>query len=50
MATHLDLEEQEQLDQIKHFWNKWGTPITGVAVIVMGGFAAWNGWQMWQQR
>ena len=21
MATHLDLEEQEQLDQLKHFWN-----------------------------
>ena len=50
MATHLDLEEQEQLDQIKHFWNKWGTPITGVAVVVMGSFAAWNGWQFWQQR
>lgn len=50
MASHLDLEEQEQLDQIKHFWNKWGTPITAVAVVVMGGFAAWNGWQFWQQR
>lgn len=50
MATHLDLEEQEQLDQIKHFWNKWGTPITGIAVVVMAGFAAWNGWQYWQQR
>jgi hypothetical protein len=21
MAKHLDLEEQEQLDQLKHFWN-----------------------------
>lgn len=50
MATHLDLEEQEQLDQIQHFWNKWGTPITGVAVVVMAGFAAWNGYQYWQQR
>ena len=50
MATHLDLEEQEQLDQIKHFWSKWGTPITGVAVVAMACFAAWNGWQFWQQR
>ena len=50
MATHLDLEEQEQLDQIKHFWSKWGTPITGIAVVVMGTFAAWNGYQFWQQR
>jgi len=50
MATHLDIEEQEQLDQIKHFWSKWGTPITGIAVVVMGTFAAWNGYQFWQQR
>lgn len=50
MATHLDLEEQEQLDQIKHFWNKWGTLITTVLVIVLGGFAAWNGYQYWQNR
>lgn len=50
MATHLDLEEQEQLDQLKHFWNKWGTLITTVLVIVLGGFAAWNGYQYWQNR
>ena len=48
MATHLDLEEQEQLDQLKHFWNKWGTLITTVLVIVLGGYAAWNGYQYWQ--
>lgn len=50
MATHLDLEEQEQIDQLKHFWEKWGTPITAVLVVAFGGFAAWNGWQYWQQR
>ncbi|GAB2816747.1 tetratricopeptide repeat protein [Comamonas piscis] len=50
MATHLDLEEQEQIDQLKHFWNKWGTLITTVLVVVMGGFAAWNGYQYWQNR
>ena len=50
MATHLDLEEQEQLDQLKHFWNKWGTLITTVLVIVLGGFAVWNGYQYWQNR
>ena len=50
MATHLDLEEQEQLDQLKHFWNKWGTLITTVLVIVLGGYAAWNGYQYWQNR
>lgn len=50
MAKHLDLEEQEQLDQLKHFWNQWGTPITSILVVVLGSFAAWNGWQLWQQR
>lgn len=50
MANHLDLEEQEQLDQLKHFWNTWGTPITAVLVLVMGGLAAWNGYQYWQNR
>jgi predicted negative regulator of RcsB-dependent stress response len=45
MATHLDLEEQEQLDQLKHFWNSYGNLITGVVGIVAAGFLAWNGWQ-----
>lgn len=45
MATPLDLEEQEQLDQIKHFWNVYGTLITWAVLIVAGGFIAWNGWQ-----
>jgi predicted negative regulator of RcsB-dependent stress response len=49
MATHLDLEEQEQLDQLKHFWNTYGTLITWVVVIAAGAFAAWNGWQYLQR-
>lgn len=50
MASHLDLEEQEQLDQIKHFWKKYGNLITWVAIAVFGGLAAWNGWTWWQNR
>ena len=50
MATHLDLEEQEQLDQLKHFWNTWGTLISSVLVVVFGALAAWNGYQFWQNR
>ena len=42
MATqNLDLESQEQLDQLKYFWSKYGTLITAaivaVALIVLGG-------------
>ena len=50
MANHLDLEEQEQLDQLKHFWNTWGTLISAIALVVFGSLAAWNGYQYWQKR
>lgn len=49
MATHLDLDEQEQLDQLKHFWNTYGTLITWVVLLVAGAFVAWNGWQYFQR-
>ena len=49
MAKHLDLEEQEQLDQIKHFWAQYGNLITWVLIAVFGSFAAWNGWNYWQR-
>jgi len=49
MATHLDLEEQEQLDQLKAFWKQYGNLITWLLVVVLGGFAAWNGWNLWQR-
>ena len=50
MATHLDLEEQEQLDQFKHFWSRWGNLITGLITVVLLIYASWNGWNYWQQR
>jgi predicted negative regulator of RcsB-dependent stress response len=49
MATQLDLQEQEQLDALKAFWNKQGDLITWTLVLVLGAFAAWNGWQWWQR-
>jgi|SRR5882724_2002991 len=49
MATHLDLDEQEQLDQLKAFWKQYGNLITWVLVLVLGGYAAWQGWN-WYQR
>lgn len=49
MAKHLDLEEQEQLDQIKHFWAQYGNLITWVLIAVFGSMAAWNGWNYWQR-
>ena len=49
MATHLDLEEQEQLDQLKAFWKQYGNLITWLLVLVLGGYAAWNGWNLYQR-
>ena len=50
MATQLDLQEREQLDALKAFWNKQGNLVTAVLVLVLGAFAAWNGWQYWQRE
>ena len=49
MAKHLDLEEQEQLDQLKHFWKQYGNAITWALIVVLGAFASWNFYQYWQR-
>jgi len=49
MATHLDLEEQEQLDQLKAFWKAYGNLITWVLTLALAAFAAFNFWNYWQR-
>src|SRR3989344_5239810 len=49
MAT-FDLEQQEQLDQVKHFWKQYGNLITWTLVLVLGAYAAWTGYLYWQQK
>lgn len=49
MAQHLDLEEQEQLDELKHFWKQYGNLLTWALIAVLSVFAAWNGYQYWQR-
>lgn len=47
---HLDLEEQEQLEKIKGFWNQYGKMIiltTVLFILVIGG---WSVWQMMQNK
>jgi predicted negative regulator of RcsB-dependent stress response len=50
MANQLDLEEQEQLDQIKHFWSQYGNAITWALIIVLAAFASWNFYNYWQRN
>jgi predicted negative regulator of RcsB-dependent stress response len=49
MAKHLDLEEQEQLAELKHFWKRYGNIISWLLIVVFGAVAAWNGYQYWQR-
>ncbi len=49
MGPHLDLEEQEQLDALKAFWNQYGNLITWLLVAALSVYAAFNGWQWWQR-
>lgn len=50
MASNLDLQEQEQLDELKAFWKQYGNLITWALTLVLAGFAAYNGWNWWQGK
>lgn len=47
MAKHFDLEEQEQLDQLKHFWNQYGNAITWLLIGVLAVVGGWLGYRTW---
>ena len=46
----LDLEEQEQLDQFKAFWQKYRNLITGVLTVVLFAYAAYSGYGWWRNN
>lgn len=50
MASPYDLQEQEQLSQIKHFWSRYGNLITWALIVVLASYAGWNGWKFWERR
>jgi predicted negative regulator of RcsB-dependent stress response len=50
MATQLDLQEQEQLDELKAFWKQYGNLITWTLVIALGIYAGFQGWNWWQRE
>jgi predicted negative regulator of RcsB-dependent stress response len=43
-----DLEEQEQLAQLKAWWKDNGTMVLAVLAALAIGAAAWQGWRVWQ--
>lgn len=50
MASSLDLQEQEQLDQLKAFWRRHGNWMTWIVTLALVALAAYNGWNWWQRE
>lgn len=51
MATqHLNLEEQEQIAQIKQFWADYGRLIIALTLIIILAIAGFFSWQWWQAQ
>jgi predicted negative regulator of RcsB-dependent stress response len=49
MAVY-DLEEQEQLEELKTWWKQHGNLVTTVITVVALAVAAWQGWNWWQRQ
>jgi predicted negative regulator of RcsB-dependent stress response len=49
MAVY-DLEEQEQLDELKTWWKVYGNLVTAVVVAAAAAVLAWQGWNWWQRQ
>ncbi len=47
MAVY-DLEEQEQIDELKTWWKMYGNLVTAVVVVAALAVIGWQGWQRWQ--
>ena len=43
-----DLEEQEQISQIKGWWESYGTVVTAVAVVAALASVGWQGWNWYR--
>ncbi|GGP19516.1 YfgM family protein [Silvimonas iriomotensis] len=42
-----DLQEQEQIAELKAAWESWGKYIAGLVVIGLVGYLGWTGWNAW---
>lgn len=49
MAAY-DLEEQEQLDELKTWWKMYGNLVTGILVAAALAAVGWQGWNWWQRQ
>ena len=49
MAAY-DLEEQEQLEELKTWWKMHGNLVTAVVTVAAVAVLAWQGWNWWQRN
>lgn len=49
MATY-DLQEQEQIDELKTWWRMYGNLVTAALLVVAIVLAGWQGWNWWQRK
>ncbi|MCF8199435.1 MAG: tetratricopeptide repeat protein [Sulfuritalea sp.] len=49
MAAY-DLEEQEQLDELKTWWKMYGNLVTGILLVLALAASGWQGWNWWQRQ
>ncbi len=46
----LDLEEQEQVDELRAWWKQHGRLVVAAVVAAALSFAGWQGWRIYQQN
>ncbi|MEP7328574.1 MAG: tetratricopeptide repeat protein [Betaproteobacteria bacterium] len=49
MAVY-DLEEQDQLDDLKAWWTRWGNAVTTVALVIALALAGWQAWRWYSGK
>lgn len=45
-----ELNDDEQLDELKGWWKRYGNSLLTVALLIAAAFLAWNAWQNYQAR
>ncbi len=45
-----NLQEQEQIDELRAFWTRWGTLILAALTLALLSYAGYKGWDLYQWR